>query len=488
MNWEEERYVRVFTRDTAEDMMLPWDAMALWWALLRKFDRSGVLVLGKAGVEGLVAMTRIPLDVIERVLPLLLKDGRIVLVEGRIVAPNFIAAQETRQSDAARQRDSRERRRAHAMRPSAGDPPVPVTSGHQSSPGVTPYHAVPSHAVLSLAGSRTGDPSLVQTNPGSAGATPDGAASSSIIDPPMPVASDPEATSPATSMVTQTESRDGTQPHGTPTASALPASPAGHAQASNAQEPLRIAALDPAHSVKLVWDTYIAGWRRRIGGTRPPRLDDKRRKLISSRLRDFPLDDLLLACAGVWKSEFHVSEGHTGIELVLRDAAHIERFVRTATANSVAYSLWCKTYAESRRKYGTYTPQAGDVNVAERYAMRAADIADAHVEANGTSEKADDLALKLLSYWYRQYLRDDGVKGYLVEAKHPLRLLEKGITNYGKPWDRQESGKPVENVPKNTPTPAAPAAVANMLRDIGSIKTVEPGAIVQRGPQKEMTT
>ena len=72
MRWEDERYVRVYTRDTAELLALGWEARALFWEVLRKVDRAGLLPLGKTGVRGLAAVTGIPAEVVGRALALLL--------------------------------------------------------------------------------------------------------------------------------------------------------------------------------------------------------------------------------------------------------------------------------------------------------------------------------------------------------------------------------------------------------------------------------
>lgn len=79
--------------------------------------------------------------------------------------------------------------------------------------------------------------------------------------------------------------------------------------------------------VEVVWDAYLAGWRRLFGAKgRPPRFDDKRKALVRRRLPEHGLDQLVAAVSGVWLSEFHVNGGHTSIDLVLRDAAHVEQF------------------------------------------------------------------------------------------------------------------------------------------------------------------
>jgi hypothetical protein len=120
MRWADERYVRVYTRDTGEWLALGWEAQALFIFALRKADRAGIVQTGKAGARGLAGMTGVPLEVVERVLPLLLEDGCLRECDGGYIVPNFIAAQE------AMQRRFRIRARPEAMRWAALHPGVPL--------------------------------------------------------------------------------------------------------------------------------------------------------------------------------------------------------------------------------------------------------------------------------------------------------------------------------------------------------------------------
>ncbi|WP_394838703.1 hypothetical protein LVJ94_17575 [Pendulispora rubella] len=77
-----------------------------------------------------------------------------------------------------------------------------------------------------------------------------------------------------------------------------------------------------------VFDHWLSGWRRTIGGTRAPALDAKRRRKIRARLADqFTPADLKRAIDGLWASSWHIENGRTDIELVCRDASHVERFM-----------------------------------------------------------------------------------------------------------------------------------------------------------------
>lgn len=111
MNFSDERYVRVYTRDTLTWKRLGWEGQALWLLTLRKLDRAGVLDVDGAAVEGLAAMTGVPVEVVERCLPLLISTGTLELRGTSLVAPRFIEAQESVKSPATRQAESRANRR-----------------------------------------------------------------------------------------------------------------------------------------------------------------------------------------------------------------------------------------------------------------------------------------------------------------------------------------------------------------------------------------
>lgn len=113
MDWANEDYVRVYTRETPDDIDLSWEALALWRTLLLRFDRSGLLPV-RNGWASVARLIRWPVDVVERAGPELLRDGRVRSVETGLFAPNYVAAQTASKSDKQRQKESRERRRAEA--------------------------------------------------------------------------------------------------------------------------------------------------------------------------------------------------------------------------------------------------------------------------------------------------------------------------------------------------------------------------------------
>lgn len=149
MRWEDEQFVKVYTRDTGEWLALGWEAQALFLFLLRKADRAGLIHAGRAKARGLAGMTGMPLDVVERALPPLLDDGCLRECEGGYVIPRFVVAQEARQTDRARKAAQRERDRDKSIHSGQGvtardalaqierSESHPVTLGHTTSHGVT---------------------------------------------------------------------------------------------------------------------------------------------------------------------------------------------------------------------------------------------------------------------------------------------------------------------------------------------------------------
>jgi hypothetical protein len=156
MRWEDERYIRWFTRNTPEWCLLSWQARGLFGLILRELDRAGILELGKVGLKAVAVAVRAPWDEIEKPLAELIADGCLVFREELriLLAPNFIAAQEANQSDKARQRSSRERARDLARAMSQGvvrTSQVVTLSRETESQGVTEHspNAVNGHSVLS---------------------------------------------------------------------------------------------------------------------------------------------------------------------------------------------------------------------------------------------------------------------------------------------------------------------------------------------------
>lgn len=139
MDFSDERYVRVYIRDTATWNLLEWEGQTVFVLLMRKFDRVGLLDIsdGLTAAEAIQAVIKVPAPVVDVGLAKLLKYQVLVVDQKRIMSPKFLEAQEARQSDAARQRDSRARKRdlarAELMGVTIRDTDEPTTGIHRVS-------------------------------------------------------------------------------------------------------------------------------------------------------------------------------------------------------------------------------------------------------------------------------------------------------------------------------------------------------------------
>jgi hypothetical protein len=154
MNFDDEDYVRLYTRDTITWLTLSWQARTVLLHMLRgKFDRSGVFVTGRHGPSRAVtAATGLPDEVVEPGLAELLAEEVWVAGDGCLVWPTFVQAQTAVRSDKARQRDQRLRNAAKA---------AAVTRRHAPSRAVTDSHET-SHAASRAVTQR--HPNLAEQN------------------------------------------------------------------------------------------------------------------------------------------------------------------------------------------------------------------------------------------------------------------------------------------------------------------------------------
>jgi hypothetical protein len=137
MNWEQERYVRVYTRDTGDWLSLSFDAQAVWLMMLRKFDRGGRIQVGRGGRRMLAAVLGHPAqqERVDAALTELIADGCVVLEPhgAHLHAPRFREAQDWVAGPADRMRKHRAKKAAESL--------VPVTPGdarYESDAPVTP--------------------------------------------------------------------------------------------------------------------------------------------------------------------------------------------------------------------------------------------------------------------------------------------------------------------------------------------------------------
>jgi hypothetical protein len=166
VNFADERYVRVYQRDTKTWLRLGWEGQAVLVLLMRKVDRSGVYddVVDLAVDVALV--TGVPLAIVVVAVERLLFTGTIEQRGDQLVLPRFLEGQTATKSDRLRAQESRERRRDEVVSSSnAANSTDPVTIRDGSSRAVTPRHA-PSRAVTpSLAQPSSAQPSLAERDP-----------------------------------------------------------------------------------------------------------------------------------------------------------------------------------------------------------------------------------------------------------------------------------------------------------------------------------
>lgn len=151
--WQDERYVRFYTRDTVAWACMRWEAKCVIGLVMRKLSRAGMLELGQDGIAGLAKLIDVPFEVVEPGMAELLKRGTFALNAhtGRLVMPNYVRAQEASASDRLRKQEQREREAAAKQVATTAEnfdeeekTGIYVTAGHVSSHAVTLCSAVPS--------------------------------------------------------------------------------------------------------------------------------------------------------------------------------------------------------------------------------------------------------------------------------------------------------------------------------------------------------
>jgi hypothetical protein len=145
MDFANERYVRVYTRNTTTWKRLGWQGQLVLMQVLRLADRAGVVDIDDMDPADAISLhTDVPLTITREGIARCLELGSVKHVEGQLLLPRYMEAQECAQSDKQRQRESRERRRDLAKSEDS------VTFRDEKSQSVTDGHSVPSRAVPSL--------------------------------------------------------------------------------------------------------------------------------------------------------------------------------------------------------------------------------------------------------------------------------------------------------------------------------------------------
>lgn len=143
MRWEDEHYVKLYTRDSLTWKSWPWQARTVFLHLVRKVDRAGIMECGSFDPSRAAAlMLDLPPEVVDPGLSALVASGTVEVGPGVIIIPKFDEAQEAKKSDILRKRDSRQAAKDKAR--AATQAPVKtesvsrdVTRGHAESQAVT---------------------------------------------------------------------------------------------------------------------------------------------------------------------------------------------------------------------------------------------------------------------------------------------------------------------------------------------------------------
>lgn len=158
MNFDDEDYVRVYTRDSPNWLRLSWEGQCVLLLTMRKVGRrSGAIELdGMEPAEALASVIGMPVEVVRVGLDALLARGTAKLSGGMIVLPKFLLAQWARRSDAARKRESRDSQRVREVNTdeiiaelttpvttchTESHESQPVTSGHEKSPPIQSHQS-----------------------------------------------------------------------------------------------------------------------------------------------------------------------------------------------------------------------------------------------------------------------------------------------------------------------------------------------------------
>lgn len=321
LDFENERWCRVYTRDTADWLLLSWQARALYLLITRKLDRAGLIELGQhEPAKATAAVVGMPLDVVAAALPELVAPGGLLeLRDGYLLDPTFLEAQEAAQSDVARSRAARERRRDQARAAAIAGQGVTKRDGSVTAP-IEPVEPPAPDADRDakpepVADTKRVAPVTKRDAPNTKRdktVTARHAASLLTIRSEPSEPSDPEIVD-----------RDqwGISPDGD--ADAPPKASSADADTGESSKK----AVQEREDIKRVF----ALWQREMNHPKA-RLDAKRTGRIRARLREgFTPDELEAAIRGAKLSTWHMGENpdgkvFDGIETILRDAAQVEKF------------------------------------------------------------------------------------------------------------------------------------------------------------------
>jgi hypothetical protein len=107
MNWCDEHYVKLYTRDSLTWRAWPWQSKALWVLILRKLDGAGVLEVGQNPIDGVALQVECPRDFVAVGLRAIIESGTLSHAPGALICDAFLEAQEARKTPQQAKKDQR---------------------------------------------------------------------------------------------------------------------------------------------------------------------------------------------------------------------------------------------------------------------------------------------------------------------------------------------------------------------------------------------
>lgn len=158
MDWSNEPYVRLYSRDTATWRRLRGEGQAVLSLLMRKLDQAGVMDGIVDPYDDVSVAIGLPLEFVKTGLDNLFKNEVFLFKDDVIFMPNFMEAQTASKSDKQRQKESRDNRRAKAdfvtkrdtVSQNVTDKSQKVTKCHDSSQAVTTGHSLHCSTMLDI--------------------------------------------------------------------------------------------------------------------------------------------------------------------------------------------------------------------------------------------------------------------------------------------------------------------------------------------------
>ncbi len=174
MNFEDEDYVRVYTKKTNTFRKLGWEGRCVLWHLFIEADKAGYIEFEEDDdiVESVATLIDMPEEIVRVGLERLASRGVTTRHGGSLVISRFVEAQNAKRSDRLRAQDYRDRKRFEALLALHENSVIPeptvgasraVTTRHVSSLPASPPLPLPCPASPPLAEERVaGSPDLAQ--------------------------------------------------------------------------------------------------------------------------------------------------------------------------------------------------------------------------------------------------------------------------------------------------------------------------------------